>query len=108
MMATSGKPLGKFHNFIYVEQGAFSLYGNESVVGGDLGLEEPKKRTRKRVGQKKDIRCLHCGVTTTPEWRRGPLGRHTLCNACGLQYAKNIKETRHDACRISFIINEDY
>jgi hypothetical protein len=24
----------------------------------------------------------------TPEWRRGPLGPRTLCNACGLIYAK--------------------
>ncbi len=24
----------------------------------------------------------------TPEWRRGPDGARTLCNACGLHYAK--------------------
>lgn len=48
--------------------------------------------------------CLGCSVTSTPEWRRGPLGTcfsvthhksrstsagpRTLCNACGLVYAK--------------------
>lgn len=26
--------------------------------------------------------CLGCGATDTPEWRRGPLGPRTLCNAC--------------------------
>ncbi|KAH7231829.1 uncharacterized protein BKA55DRAFT_713943 [Fusarium redolens] len=33
-------------------------------------------------------RCHKCGRTQTPEWRRGPDGIRTLCNACGLHYAK--------------------
>ncbi|OAA38036.1 sexual development transcription factor NsdD [Cordyceps fumosorosea ARSEF 2679] len=33
-------------------------------------------------------RCHSCNRTDTPEWRRGPDGAHTLCNACGLHYAK--------------------
>lgn len=33
-------------------------------------------------------RCHSCNRTETPEWRRGPDGVGTLCNACGLQYAK--------------------
>lgn len=32
--------------------------------------------------------CESCGTNTTPEWRRGPTGPRTLCNACGLYYAK--------------------
>ena len=31
-------------------------------------------------------RCLHCEVTKTPQWRAGPLGPKTLCNACGVRY----------------------
>lgn len=27
-------------------------------------------------------KCLGCGATETPEWRRGPMGPRTLCNAC--------------------------
>ncbi|KAJ7772926.1 hypothetical protein DFH07DRAFT_1057285 [Mycena maculata] len=34
---------------------------------------------------------LGCGAAATPEWRWGPLGPRTLCNACGLVYAKLIK-----------------
>ncbi|KAI0698374.1 hypothetical protein BC835DRAFT_1269062, partial [Cytidiella melzeri] len=35
--------------------------------------------------------CLGCGATSTPEWRRGPMGPRTLCNACGLVYAKLVR-----------------
>lgn len=33
-------------------------------------------------------RCHSCHRVETPEWRRGPDGARTLCNACGLHYAK--------------------
>lgn len=33
-------------------------------------------------------RCHSCNRQDTPEWRRGPDGARTLCNACGLHYAK--------------------
>ena len=36
--------------------------------------------------------CLHCQERDTPEWRRGPYGNRTLCNACGLFYNKLIKK----------------
>ena len=31
-------------------------------------------------------RCVHCGSTKTPQWRLGPAGPKTLCNACGVRY----------------------
>ncbi|KAK9907026.1 hypothetical protein M0R45_018626 [Rubus argutus] len=31
-------------------------------------------------------KCLHCGSDQTPQWRAGPLGPKTLCNACGVRY----------------------
>lgn len=31
-------------------------------------------------------KCAHCKSTKTPQWREGPLGPKTLCNACGLRY----------------------
>lgn len=31
-------------------------------------------------------RCLHCEITKTPQWRAGPMGPKTLCNACGVRY----------------------
>ncbi|CAO3683019.1 unnamed protein product [Rhizopus stolonifer] len=44
----------------------------------------PKYRRRNKrsmIGQ----RCHSCNTTETPEWRRGPDGARTLCNACGLR-----------------------
>ncbi|KAF5447415.1 hypothetical protein F2P56_011205 [Juglans regia] len=31
-------------------------------------------------------KCMHCEVTKTPQWREGPMGPKTLCNACGVRY----------------------
>ncbi|KAI8807998.1 hypothetical protein BJ742DRAFT_295843 [Cladochytrium replicatum] len=32
--------------------------------------------------------CVMCGTKESPEWRRGPRGPKTLCNACGLRYSR--------------------
>ena len=32
--------------------------------------------------------CLSCGTDKSLEWRRGPDGLNSLCNACGLRYAR--------------------
>src|SRR6202030_180694 len=37
-------------------------------------------------------RCHSCNRAETPEWRRGPDGARTLCNACGLR--KPFKQKR--------------
>ncbi|KAI7897257.1 uncharacterized protein EV154DRAFT_489479 [Mucor mucedo] len=53
--------------------------------------ESPKYRRRNRrsmVGQK----CHSCSTTETPEWRKGPDGARTLCNACGLHYSKLLRK----------------
>ncbi|KAI8886159.1 GATA-domain-containing protein [Backusella circina FSU 941] len=51
----------------------------------------PKYRRRSKrsmAGQ----RCHSCNTTETPEWRRGPDGARTLCNACGLHYSKLLRK----------------
>jgi hypothetical protein len=56
------------------------------------------KRKRRRIvttPPKRNLQCRFCHTTETPEWRRGPDGDHTLCNACGLHYAKTLKRERH-------------
>ncbi|GAV72696.1 GATA domain-containing protein [Cephalotus follicularis] len=36
--------------------------------------------------QQQPRRCTHCLSQRTPQWRAGPLGPKTLCNACGVRY----------------------
>ncbi|KAF9626717.1 hypothetical protein IFM89_038891 [Coptis chinensis] len=52
---------------------------------------EPKKKsagvTRMAgMANSSGRRCLHCQSEKTPQWRAGPLGPKTLCNACGVRY----------------------
>jgi len=51
-----------------------------------------------------DRRCRHCGVQKTPQWRAGPEGAKTLCNACGVRYKSGrlLPEYR-PACSPTFV-----
>ncbi|CCE64101.1 hypothetical protein TPHA_0G02640 [Tetrapisispora phaffii CBS 4417] len=44
--------------------------------------------------------CKQCNENETPEWRRGPYGNKTLCNACGLYYSKLIKKFNSEQANI--------
>ncbi|KAM0838994.1 hypothetical protein ACQ4PT_060598 [Festuca glaucescens] len=61
--------------------------------GNDLPLPRPgagQKRPRKQAGSKNNGKvgktCTHCRASETPQWRAGPDGNGTLCNACGIRY----------------------
>lgn len=45
----------------------------------------PVRRTGKLVSGRT---CVECGATQTPQWREGPAGPKTLCNACGVRYVR--------------------
>ncbi|PWA56064.1 Transcription factor, GATA [Artemisia annua] len=55
-----------------------------------LGRKPVKRQKRKTLtGPVEPVqprRCSHCGVQKTPQWRTGPLGAKTLCNACGVRF----------------------
>lgn len=53
--------------------------------GGGFASGDSKKRRGRNAPPG---RCHSCNRAETPEWRRGPDGARTLCNACGLHYAK--------------------
>uniref|UniRef100_A0A7C8YGR9 GATA-type domain-containing protein n=1 Tax=Opuntia streptacantha TaxID=393608 RepID=A0A7C8YGR9_OPUST len=42
----------------------------------------PSSKPSSTIGRK----CLHCQAEKTPQWRAGPYGPKTLCNACGVRY----------------------
>jgi hypothetical protein len=43
-------------------------------------------RTSATGGSSLGRKCLHCGSEETPQWRAGPMGPKTLCNACGVRF----------------------
>lgn len=76
-----------------------------SESGSEMNLTE--KPVRKKQKRKKNLtvlsgsrenkklsfqqtdtprKCMHCEVAETPQWREGPMGPKTLCNACGVRY----------------------
>ncbi|EFA80888.1 GATA-binding transcription factor [Heterostelium album PN500] len=54
--------------------------------GNKLYLEEKVAPPAVRV-------CEFCGCTTTPTWRRGPSGKGSLCNACGIKWRLKGKDS---------------
>ncbi|KDQ19789.1 hypothetical protein BOTBODRAFT_169843 [Botryobasidium botryosum FD-172 SS1] len=55
-----------------------------------------KKKAKRELTASQQYVCVTCGRTDSPEWRRGPLGAKTLCNACGLRWAKRNSKRKPD------------
>ncbi|KAI0390629.1 hypothetical protein F5Y17DRAFT_50911 [Xylariaceae sp. FL0594] len=69
-----------------------------TLIKGDVGIAIPVDRDPKTGEKKKKLKiaeeyvCTDCGTLDSPEWRKGPSGPKTLCNACGLRWAKKEKK----------------
>ena len=76
-----------------------------ALIRGDAGIDIPADKNDPRYGNStyldkkpKKVKsadehvCTDCGTLDSPEWRRGPTGPKTLCNACGLRWAKKEKK----------------
>ncbi|KAA8574895.1 hypothetical protein EYC84_004134 [Monilinia fructicola] len=50
--------------------------------------------TKKKLKLLDEYVCTDCGTLDSPEWRKGPVGPKTLCNACGLRWAKKEKKQK--------------
>jgi hypothetical protein len=59
---------------------------------GDLGIRFSLDSNSRRLSKRKKrgsleaiggYMCFSCGNLDSPEWRKGPHGPKTLCNACG-------------------------
>ncbi|KAM0791790.1 hypothetical protein ACM66B_004053 [Microbotryomycetes sp. NB124-2] len=55
-------------------------------------LEKAKRKARRELSKSKNgpAACQSCGIINSPEWRKGPDGTKSLCNACGLRYARSV------------------
>ncbi|KDE06528.1 hypothetical protein MVLG_03177 [Microbotryum lychnidis-dioicae p1A1 Lamole] len=66
--------------------GALGIGISANGTKGD-GAHGEKKKKKPRVEEGEFV-CRDCGTVDSPEWRKGPDGPKSLCNACGLRYAK--------------------
>jgi hypothetical protein len=63
----------------------------EMEIIGDGDGDDDEERAKKKEGEKGEWRrCLNCGRQKTPQWRVGPEGPKTLCNACGVRFRKQL------------------
>ncbi|SPO25810.1 related to zinc finger protein white collar 2 (wc-2) [Ustilago trichophora] len=74
---------------------------NQNGAGGAVAdaaanAADDARRKKKPKQDDGDHVCTDCGRVDSPEWRKGPLGPKTLCNACGLRWAKKIKRKGGD------------
>lgn len=69
-----------------------------TLIRGDAGIAIPIDKEGRSGDKKKKMKvadeyvCTDCGTLDSPEWRKGPSGPKTLCNACGLRWAKKEKK----------------
>lgn len=85
-----------------------SSSGNTSISPKSQAIRRGKRRTG-NINDKPY--CHHCGANETPEWRRGPDGARTLCNACGLYHSKmkrknKLEQERQKLGNSGSVINE--
>lgn len=77
-----------------LEHSPISFSSDSGYFFTELVESEPLKKIIKinQGGKKKGHdtmqvrKCSHCGIQKTPQWRAGPKGPKTLCNACGVRY----------------------
>mmetsp|Transcript_8015 Transcript_8015/g.16404 ORF Transcript_8015/g.16404 Transcript_8015/m.16404 type:complete len:261 (-) Transcript_8015:451-1233(-) len=67
------------------KQKATSPKASTTVLSTSANNRRIKKRDK---GAR--IVCLNCNSSSTPQWRMGPTGPKTLCNACGVRYKKGL------------------
>ncbi|KAK7350379.1 hypothetical protein VNO77_08934 [Canavalia gladiata] len=60
-------------------------YSPLDIIPSSAGKSRPK-RDGSLTGDGGVRRCTHCASEKTPQWRSGPLGPKTLCNACGVRF----------------------
>jgi PAS domain S-box-containing protein len=97
-MSGEGEEEGETADGVNEESPNFGAKKAGLVTRGDAGIPLPtsyfgndsmsKKKVKKRkvLGTPQLQICVACGVVDSPEWRRGPNGPKTLCNACGRKF----------------------
>jgi PAS domain S-box-containing protein len=82
-------------------QGISTGDASPNLIRGDAGIQISLDRDGRTSSDKKkklkiadEYVCTDCGTLDSPEWRKGPNGPKTLCNACGC------RSTNYEFCSI--------
>jgi PAS domain S-box-containing protein len=74
-------------------QGISTGDASPHLIRGDAGIQISLDRDARNASDKKkklkiadEYVCTDCGTLDSPEWRKGPSGPKTLCNACGCEF----------------------
>lgn len=78
--------------------------GDAPVLSADKDEVLIKKRQKSRHVPD-NIFCFQCGTTSSPEWRKGPQGPKTLCNACGLAFSK--KQRKAEKLKLKNLVSHE-
>ncbi|KAL2912944.1 hypothetical protein HK105_207510, partial [Polyrhizophydium stewartii] len=81
----------------YGSSSAASPAATGSAAGSDVDDKAAARKRKITHSAPSPGECTWCGTRKTAQWRKGPTGPRGLCNACGLEWAKQI---RHEAKRL--------
>lgn len=83
--------------------GYASVRTNKSTVSRKRLVPQAKRSNVNKCRQipdwRNEIQCRKCGTKETPIWRNGPAGDRTLCNVCGLIFAKRSQKGIRRRCK---------
>ncbi|KAL9935362.1 hypothetical protein V8E36_005710 [Tilletia maclaganii] len=83
----SGEPSIQVHHHHAVDQ---QLNHQQNLLHHSYGLQHHGGHGHHHPLGLAPKMCASCGTTNSPEWRRGPTGHKTLCNACGLRFSRSV------------------
>eukprot|EP00195_Chlamydomonas_chlamydogama_P012928 CAMPEP_0202898950 /NCGR_PEP_ID=MMETSP1392-20130828/7330_1 /ASSEMBLY_ACC=CAM_ASM_000868 /TAXON_ID=225041 /ORGANISM="Chlamydomonas chlamydogama, Strain SAG 11-48b" /LENGTH=340 /DNA_ID=CAMNT_0049585021 /DNA_START=187 /DNA_END=1209 /DNA_ORIENTATION=- len=78
-------------NVVFSESPAKGLKRQVAQIYADAAYADCEVIHHTNNGKK---RCAECGATDTPQWRQGPAGPQTLCNACGVRHSRLVRRLR--------------
>ncbi|KAG2157560.1 white collar 2 type of transcription factor [Suillus clintonianus] len=78
--------------------GSYALTGPpaQQPTEDNYGDDAARRKKIRKMHAAEQYVCVTCGRTDSPEWRKGPQGPKTLCNACGLRWAKQVRTKQDD------------
>ncbi|XP_021652668.2 GATA transcription factor 9 isoform X2 [Hevea brasiliensis] len=83
-----------FTGFTHKKQRSNRVLKQRKRDAWDFESEKASSAMGDDLFRKVERRCSHCETDKTPQWRLGPSGPKTLCNACGVRFwpARQIKQ----------------